>query len=320
MNDIKKIALAIGIISILISILMPIFSYRTWFEWWKVNDPKGIYNCFPLIKLAYYSKSILLYRTLNMFGSGTSQIKYDWWLYLFTGFMQGGAKGIVDGGYATPKSFCESLIPTDFPSQQLPYTVLAGTGLPASSTGWTGLTWPTDDNDWRILLSNWGDITWTVTPQEKFTPNNAGNSKWYTDKDNFLAVWGIPPDCPMMVGFMTNWDTFGGVKTYTKAIRPLLGQHTGIGSGGWWGFLQYGDDFGGNGLMEVNRIVWSDMLPPVVTNGNDKNNGCNKGAAVGGAIGGAGVGAMMGGEFAPLTAAIGALIGGLASAGANNCL
>ena len=337
MNDITKIILAIGILLILIAILMPVFSYRTWFEWWKINDPNGEYNCFPLVKMAYYSNSIFLYRFINMCGSGPSQIKYDWWFYLFNGFMEGAAVGIAPGGYATPKSFCKSLIPTDFPSKTLETTYTAGTipsglntsgkctgiPLPSSANSWDGKSWPDNNEDWRIVLANWGKITFCTGGGEQIYYVDPDNT-WYTDTDNFLATWGIPPDSPIVIGFITGWDMYNDDKTYVRALYPLLGLTEG-GAGGWWGFLQYGDDFGGDGLMEVNRIVWSEIVPASVGEGISKStNGCNKGAAVSGAMGGAGVGAMIGsaaaGPSLGLSVVLGALIGGLASAGANNCL
>lgn len=322
-----KIAISFSVVFIVISLIFPVLSYRVWYRWWRQYDPEGKYNCFNLTRIAYYNHSIFLYRILNMFGTGPAQIKYDWWIYFITGFMQGAAKGIVPGGYATPKSFCESLVPTDFPYTQLDFKESQSNGI-TKPVGWTGGNWPTDSMGWKGVISAWGDISWSDdNGNQKYTIGDPKN--WYNNPNNFLATWGIPPDAPMVIGFLTGWDMYQNSKTYIRALRPLLGIVQGIGSGGWWGFLQMGDNFGGEGLLEVNRIVWSDDVPSEISSvGNKAKQGCNTSAAVSGGIGGAGVGAMVAGAAcgpgAPLCMIFGALIGGLGaglgSAAANNCL
>lgn len=320
MDTFMKITISFSLVFIIISLIYPILTYSVWYRWWKQYDPNKEYKCFNLTKIAYYNHSIFLYRILNMFGTGPSQIKYDWWIYLITNFMKGAAKGMTPGGYATPKSFCESLIPRDYPYQVLDFKSSSTIHEPQ---GWTGGEWPTDVLGWKGVISAWGDISWVDNKETGQIYTVGDPDKWFSDPDNFLATWGIPPDAPMIVGFLTGWDMYQNSKTYIRILYPLLGIREG-GSGGWWGFLQMGDNFGGNGMLEVNRIVWSDDVPSEFNVVGNKSKGCNVSSAVSGGIGGAGVGAMVGAAAGPPGIIIGAIIGGLGgglgSAAANNCL
>lgn len=322
MDDFLKIVIGISVILIIISLAMPIINYRTTFEWWRKNDPKGIYKCFSLTDIAYYNSNVLIYRIVNALQSGPSQFKHDWWIYLITGFIQGSPKGVVEGGYVTPKSLCKSLVP-DTPPQ---------TNLPVPS-GQNQFEWPTDRDGWISVLKGWGEITFSDDGEQKYTVGNPDG--WKNNPDNFLNTWGIPPTSPMVIGFITNWTMYQNSKTYNEALYPLLGLGVlGSGSGGWWGFLQHGDDFGGFGIDEINRIVWSNDVPTEIDTGVKNSSKCNAGSVTNGALGGAGVGSMIGSGLANAMVSAGAsagptglilgvlfggLAGGLSSAFSSNC-
>jgi hypothetical protein len=114
-----------------------------------------------------------------------------------------------------------------------------------------------------------------------------------------------------MIGYLTRWSNYNGQPVYSS-VGPLLGMGSGT-SGGWWGFLVQGGNFGGNGLNEIRRQVYSDDVPSYITKGGGPN-GCSAASlaagAVSGGMGGAGLGAMAG---SPYTAVAGFIIGGLIS-------
>jgi len=259
-----------------------------------------------------------------MFGTGPSQIKHDWWIYFIDSFITGAGIGLTPGGYVTPKSLCESLIPQDYPFVEFSEDDTQTTATKPNS--FNKDFWPTDVAGWKYVIGSWGKITWSEQAgNQTYTVGDPDG--WYRDTNNFLATWGIPPDSPMIMGFLTGWDMYQNSQLYARILEPLLGIKMG-GSGGWWGFLEYGDNFGGEGMIEINRIVWSDNVPTKISVGAKKSKGCNVGSAVGGGIGGAGVGAMVAGAAAGSAGGligmlvgvlIGGIVGGTATAAANGC-
>lgn len=337
MNKFLIFSILIGIVLILFALLMPIVEFKAWYSWWSQYDPNKLYNSFSLTDIAYFKSNALIYRITSSFRPGPSQFRYDFWFYLITGLMDGAALGITDGGYVTPKSLCESIIPDEDPQEKL---IVATNG--------SYYTWPNNENDWKTVIKDWGNITFSGSGDDDQV-YTVDESKWLNNPDNFFNRWGIPGDSPMIIGFVTNWDMYMYSKTYSFILKPLLGMgKEGVGGLGWWGFLQDGDDFGGMGLTEIQRIVWSSDVPTEISGGINGNKKCNISGALSGSMGGAGIGAMVGPavgkmlvpaaadavvegvavaagpETFGLSLLIGALIGGLgaglASAGTSGCL
>jgi hypothetical protein len=236
-----------GVVALFIMLIYPIAIFMPWYTWWNQNDPKGIYNCFSITSMAYYKFNNPVYRIWDFaFTTNPSRFKHDWWMIFISGIITGEAKGIVPGGICTPKTLCESLVPDTPPSTILPLPI--------------GTQWPTSSSDWKTVLMSWLGITAIPTDPSNYNPNLTTweNSSTSNGGDNFLVPWGITPQSKSLIGFITNGQTnWGGDKLYATTLAPLLGIKSGSDSaGGWFGFLQEGDNFGGNGLDEANSQVW----------------------------------------------------------------
>jgi len=311
-TEIRLLLLLVFILFIVMSIAVPIISHGATYRWWSKYDTKGKYDSFSLTSLAFFESNALMYGIYNLFTPINKQFTHTWWVYFITGFMKGAPKGIVKDGFVTPKSLCESLIPDTIPHNEY-------NGKRA---------WPTTVSGWQDAIKEWGGITWNGGEYKW----NGG--KWDKDKDNFLRQWGISPSCNLIVGFITNADKSPidqSILWGNDLLQPLLGIKTGISSGGWFGFLQHGDNFNGRGLSEANRLIWSNEIPknlsPVIKKQKTTSH-CNPSSITSGALGlgmGGGfamaalsltnpVGWILGGIF------VGATTGGLLAAGSTGCI
>ena len=305
-SDDKKLDIYVKIATIVLILLYitisPLLLYKDWFQWWNKYDPKKKYNCMSIADIAYFQKNLILYKIKTLFDAGNKTFTHDWWIYFMTAFMYGGAVGIVPDGYVTPKSLCESIVPDKYPSN-----------LP----GGFGNDWPITIDDWKTLIKLWGNIQ-IDNVNQKYTSNVKA---WQSAPNNFFNTWGIPVDSPIIIGFLTNWTTYNGEAIYADYLHPLLGIQDGLRAGGWMGFLQAGDNFGDRGLVEADRLIWSNDQPPQsIINGRDKNK-CNVGDVANNAINMGLAGFMAGGDSpaSPFLALGFGLIGALTSAGSHGC-
>lgn len=291
------------ILFIVILFSLPLLQFRGWFQWWNTQDPKKQYRCLSLINLAYFNNNTLLYEiTDQFFTTENNRFTHKWWVYFITGFMYGAAVDLVPDGYVTPKSLCGSLIP-----DTIPQNLYNGKH-----------EWPSQPEDWKKAITSWGKITFV---NGKYSYDLKA---WQNEPDNFLVQWGISPDAPIIIGFITNQSSYNGQKVYPSLMHPLLGFKSGLSAGGWYGFLQQGDDFGGMGISEANRAIWSDDIPAAIT--KSQNSGkCNTASitqgALGTGMGGAFAGFAMGGPVGAIIGAlIGAGVGGSLSAASSGCI
>jgi hypothetical protein len=303
------------IIYLFLQIFQPILRFKPIMDWWKesigdTTDPD--YEQFDLTSLAYWEYFPLYYYVRILTTSERYRFQSPSWVYFITSLIYGGGKGLVDGGYVTPKDICKTLVPDDW--------------QPSSGN------MPESISDWRSYFKNWG-ITYTDNPK-KYT---ADANTWNNATDNFLfKTWAIPYDSPIVKAFVTNWSNDeDGQPLYPSAMEPLLGFKNGISASGWFGFLQAGEGFSDMGVFEIKRLVWSDDVPSEFNGRTGVPKDCGSGssiagflsAGIGAGIGGAMLGPVLGGTLGlgPLGWAIGLglLFGGgaaVASAGAQGCL
>lgn len=285
------------------ALLFPILLYIPLFRWWRENDPKNEYNCLSISLMAYYKYNNIIYRLFNFASQNAVQFKYDFWVIFIASIISGEAAGVVPQGICTPKTLCKSLIPTDTPIGPLP-------------TG--GRVWPTATGDWQKLLAAWSGQTTVPSDPSNWNPVPGA---WAKDPTNFLAAWGITEFSPAVIGFVTNTsDENKGI--YPDSILPLLGLSNAQGdiAGGWLGYLQYGDDFNGGGMSEADRRIWSNVIPPNISNGRKQQ--CQAagivsqgiGLGMGGAFAGAALGSVVPGVGNVIGAIIGFFVGAAAGA------
>lgn len=326
----------------------PIISYQSWFKWWNKYDPDKKYRCVPLYSLAFFNSSVIVYNIINLFQSESKKIEYKWWVYFITGLLQGSAIGIVPNGICTPKTICESLIPYSVPvnnyyqsvddaQQGMPKAMWpTSTGIRNTNKKGEQITNQTRGFGWKGTIMSWGNITYDPSlPLAK--QYNWDDNMWFdpSNTDNFLAKWGIPPNSGLIVAYITGLSKspIDGEILY-NGLEPLLGIKTGNSSGGWYGLLQLGDKFGDRGILEVNRLIWSEQprdIAKQITQ-NQKPN-CNGASIISGVIGtgmgGAFAGGAIGSAIAPgpgtvIGAVIGTIIGGATggtlSAASQKCI
>jgi hypothetical protein len=286
------IPITLFILWIALSIINPIIQLKPWFTWFNDYDPNKQYRCFSVYDIANFKYNNLMYNITNVFKSSESKFKYDYWIYFIWGIMTAQGVHVVPNGICTPKTLCHSLIPSDYTSINLP--------------GNFGRNWPKSKDDWKKLVGLWAGVPdlSKLTQDNYDQPDQGGvNMKKWLDTtkfpNNFLAKWGISPISPVVIGFLTGWTQFREDKLFPVALHPLLGI-TGLGTpaGGWFGYLQAGDNFNGGGLFEANRWIWSSEPPPmardIINKQTDKGKkSCNAASITSGALG-----LGMGGAFA----------------------
>jgi hypothetical protein len=297
------ILLLIVVVGLILLFLFPLIKFRHWYKWWNTYDTKNQYNCFRLSSIAYFESNQLVYNISNLFIKPRQKFKYDWWVYFITGFLNGGAKGIVDGGWVTPKHLCDSLVPDTPPTEDVG-------------------KWPIFAADWVKLVQSWGAI---VYGPDKYTFDI---DVWKAKSDNFLwRDWNIPPDSGLVIGFITGYSTSplpGNEILWPDLMEPLLGIRTGIASGGWWGFLQNNGNFAGRGLDEANRLIWADQRPKALVKPKAQKSTCDGYGVANGSIqtgiGASFVGAAVAsGPGGLIAGIIGLIVGAVTSAGSQGC-
>lgn len=173
-------------------------------------------------------------------------------------------------------------------------------------------------------MADWANISWPASTAQPWTPDETA---WSTNPDNFLSKkFAIPSSSSLVIGYVTNGRTYNGDILYPKAMEPLVGIGTGfIGSGGWWGFLQHGDGFGGWGLDQIQSLIWSENVPTNWSGGAGSASKCDPFGAISSGLslglGAAFLGMGTGGiGIAAMAAFFGAgAVGGIFSAASSGC-
>lgn len=218
--------------------LYPLVLYLFWFRWKKRQDPQNKYDCLSIAKLAYYQYNYPAYLITNSV-SGSFRFDSGWWALFIQSLLTSQAKGTIQPGnpfvgLLTPKTLCETLAPDD-----------------------ADMIYPTGKSEWRKLLSQWAGLGGSLPTVANYKPNQ---STWQSAQGNFLRDWGVTPDSPMVLAFITNASTMpNGSLLYPEAINSLLGISGVSNVNGWFGFLK---DNNFNSLVELERQVWSsEQLP-----------------------------------------------------------
>lgn len=297
-------------------IVSPILLFLPWYQWWNKYDPNRKYNCFHLFLLAYYRSNSLIYNIANTaFSAGNNNMSYKFWPEFLGYIMDGEAIGMVgtprNPGLCTPKTLCETLVPTDYPPVPFPKI---------------GKRWPQSQAEWRTLLANWAGFS-TIPASANAYFSGLSEQTWQNSQGNFLSQWGIPARSPAVGAFITGAYNYKTLTIDQNALAPLLGSNIsgseGVG-GGWWGYL-HGISSYSTTLNQSLDILWA-SVDPVIKQKAVKNQGskCGTAGIAAGAVNFGIMGAAMGAPFvefggpiigAVLGAAIGAFTGALGQPG-----
>lgn len=292
-KDLLKYIILMIFFYLLFNLFIPILRYKPVIDWWN-NGPQGNSAAkFDIYALAYYEYFNIYYHVKTMFESEDSKltpIEAD----VIRSFINGSAKGIIPGGFFTPKMLSDTCVPDDFSNP------------------------PTSVSGWIQRLASWGA---TYDEQNGF---KVDTNKWQNTGENFLwQNMSIPGDAPIIVAFVTNKSSDDSGELAPEWIKPLFGIKTGP-FGGILGFVRQGGDWGGRGVDDVLSKIWSDDIPDSIKNNNsppkDKCGSANSVLSIGSSAFSTGItGAFIGGPIGFAVGIFGALIGGFTSASQNGC-
>ena len=281
----------------------PILLFLPWYQWWNKYDPQRKYNCFHLFLLAYYRSNYLTYLIANIaFSAGNKNMTYKWWPEFLGYIMDGEAVGIVgtpeNPGLCTPKTLCDTLVPTEYPPGPLPHI---------------GVRWPDTVAEWKTLLANWAGFSKIPSSPESYL-NGADSTTWQNSTGNFLAQWGIPAKSPAVAAFVTTTYNVGPIKVDSNALTPLLGFSISTSEGdkgGWWGYL-HGISADNVSPDDAVNLLWTTLDNPVVNKAKSRQGSkCHAGGIAAGAINFAIMGAAMGASAGTAVPGIGNVVGGI---------
>jgi len=174
---------------------------------------------------------------------------------------------------------------------------------------------PNITNDWLYLFVQWGAKTWMKEKDgtmlvPSLPPDEA--TEWLDCEkhpDNFLARYGIMPDSPLVVVFLSNLynDPRTGLKLDAIAFKNLIGVSN---PGGWVGYLNglYKSDINYDEYVSILYTTYAirvDIPKPKASTSADCDTSANALSCIGTAMGPIGVGVMGG----PIGLAIGCFVG-----------
>jgi len=190
-------------------------------------------------------------------------------------------------------------------------------------------------NDWLTLFKEWGSTEWTapypLSPQFQLpTMNDTVVKAWLgTDTtsvrpDNFLARYGIMPDSPLVISYISQSfnDPRTGLKLDPQCFTNLIGGNSSSLPGGWVSYLN-GMESSSTSADDYTNYIYSSYLTENPANNGGKTSTCDvAGNDISGAVTGIGIAAMAAFVFEPLglAAALGFILvgGGLGAAQAVN--
>lgn len=151
-----------------------------------------------------------------------------------------------------------------------------------------------------------------------FGTDNSGGALGNPPGDNWISRMGLPFNSPLVVGFVNNKYTMGGIKMDPTAFSNLVGGVSGGVAGGWVGFCQ------GRGDVSADEL-WNFLSTAAEWQPTPSPPPCKK-SAVGGVLGfmgpmlGAGLFAIAtGGWGAVAMMGVGAVQGGIAAYQSQQC-
>lgn len=308
-------ALGVMLLIYLISKLFtPLLAFKPYFDWWRRLGGSQYHSCIDLAALAYWNYFPLYYYIRILTTSETARFQSPGWAYFISNLLTGGAQGVVPGGTLTPRNICATLVPETPPTDP---DLLGKWPTQSDSGGDSG----TDKTKWgwRRLMADWAGVEWPAIGKP-WVPNEQA---WAETPDNFLAKnFAIPSSSPLVIGYVMNTHSYNGNTYYPLAMEPLVGITTGpIGSGGWWGFLQHGDGFGGWGLDQIQSYIWSSDVPTNWSGGAGSASRCDPFSAMSSGLSLAIGSAMLAGAEGPVGPLflLGGLLGGSISAAGSGC-
>jgi hypothetical protein len=174
---------------------------------------------------------------------------------------------------------------------------------------------PRITENWKCLFIEWGAKTWhTEKNGTLMVPALPGDevAEWLDCEkhpDNFLARYGILPDCPVVVAYLYGSynDPNTGLKLDAISFQNLIGNSN---PGGWVGYLNglYKSDINYDeyvSMLYTTYAIRVDIPKPKASTSADCDKSANALSSIGTAMGPIGIGVMGG----PIGLAIGCFVG-----------
>ena len=290
------------IIYLILQLFLPLLNFKIVIDWWKKGsvDDKG--RPLPgsenlnIYSLAYWQYFSLYYHINVLFSSELTTLSTADVAFI-TSFIYGSGKGLIAGGWFTPKMLCTTCVPDDFDMSKV--------------TGKDGSI------NWRAYMqSAWG-ISWDGSNY------SVDNDKW-NSPDNFLVYnFAMPSNSPAVYGYITNRATApDGTPVVPKALDAFFGIRAGILSGGIMGYLKghTGENYSYDSLATE---LWATVDVKPRGQFAAPKNGCGSAnsilSIISSAFGLGITGAFIGGIPGIMIGLLGGLAGGASTASQNGC-
>ena len=341
------IVILIVILAIILQIITTKFKYKSMFDWWNSNGGNLYDKKFNLFAVMSSYESYIMYLGSLLFGTLTNQISRGEIIFLVEKIFPltyiSGMSEITQ--FVLPRNITESIqfergdndiwfnkwLDDNVYNDQvyLRYNVVGEDPkpnengeiiyniqqrIPDPNKNTIGV-YPsvTDRVAWKYLFVEWGAKTWVTEKNSSFlqcsmTPDD--QTEWFSYEkhpDNFLARYGIMPNCPIIFAYINNAfnDPDTGLKIDANAFEHLI-------NGGWIGYLNgiqnssFSEDDYVN-LLYTNYAINITIPKPKVSPSNDCDTGTNVISSISTGLGPLGVGALFGapGIVAGLIAGIG---------------
>ncbi len=281
MNKYAWFALALLLVFVVVLFVTPLIRFQPWFAWWKRHQkPKEPVSCVSLALLAYQSSMSVLYDVAQLFVHENLQIGAPWQADFLQGILDRWAVEYTKPNLLTPYGCCVSVAPQPGnPSYKLKPNVEPSKGK-GRYQGTPFIAWPYEllENPvyaqysqrelWWGVFAAWGCFESPDKPGYLVAKGGCSDcDALWQDRSNFLYHgYRIPRESPLCAAFVIGTSADPGENVWLPdAMASLLGVNEVSGAGGWVGLLRAGGDWGGMGLLGMERIVWSvdaAALPP----------------------------------------------------------
>ena len=239
-------------------------AYSPVFQWWNSNGGDKYSKKLNMFAVMSSYDSYIFYLFSSLFGTLTNQIDRSQINFIvnriFPYTVTTGIEKITQ--FVLPRHMVESVLfkrgdndkwfnawldKTKYDPDSLliyDFTTDPPTKIPDPNTKLIGV-YPSiqDRQAWKQLIKEWGAKTWIQSGDKSsfevpsLPSDEVKNWLNYDIRpDNFLARYGILPDCPLVVTYINNYnqDPLTGLKLDPQAFANLIG---GENVGGWIGYL-----------------------------------------------------------------------------------
>jgi hypothetical protein len=325
-------------------ILQPVFNFTGTLRWISAERKRYqdaglgmIPMSFSQWQFCFYFSPRWLYLSTNLFlnhGKTWDVDANEWHIQFLMGILAEFGRGYAgrqpDDGPMTLRGLCVEIIP-DKTMKGYPDMLAGIQNLPGFDPPLRDYPRPSYKNStqtmWINVFAAWG-VTKVAGPDIAID-----YGKWVHCSNFFHKMYGIPPDCDLIWGFITqeaegaeNPHWRDNRKIFPWMMNNLLSIETKVRTfgGGWAGYVKEAGGWGGNGVISVVDYTFTSQLKPFRSQAECDALAAAAVPAVNGAVFGAFLIMALGPEASPLFFALlggglGGILGGVQGAVSQNC-